>query len=103
MSDVIDPGEYVRLWTVDGESWAVLAEDEPRIDAAVSLWIDSGETRDALLLLTLTGGDAFKVRASMCASWFLSTPAGRRRELEFGKAADDENKRVRQEIGDWEE
>jgi hypothetical protein len=96
-------GTFVKLWTTDREVWGLVPDDEPRIDAAVSLWIDSGETRDTLLLLTLTGGDPFKVRASMIASWMLSTSHGRRREMEFSKAGDDEQRAVRRAIGDWEE
>lgn len=96
-------GTFVRLWTSDGGSWSIAVEEEPRIDAAVSRWVDSGETRDTLLLVTLTGGDPLKLRASFVASWMISTPEGRRRELEISKESDDEQERVRKELGIWED
>ena len=103
MTEERDYGAFVKLWTTDGECWGVVPEDEPRIDAAVSQWIDSGETRDTLLLLTFTGGDPFKLRASCISAWMLSTPEGRRREWEISKASDEERERVKRELGMWEE
>lgn len=69
-------GTYVALYTRD-RCWSVAAEEEPRIDAAVSELLASNRTRDSLLDLTSVTGIAVKVLASECVAWEVSTPAGR--------------------------
>lgn len=100
---ISEVGTFLKLWTTDGECWGLQPHEESRVDAAVSLWLDSAETRDTLLLLTLSGGDVFKVRASLCGSWMLSTPEGRRREWEISKAGDEERRAIKAALGDWDE
>ena len=60
------------------------------IDAAVSLWIDSGRTRDTLLHLTTPYGETYHVLASRITSWFISTEATRRAYYEHKAALDAE-------------
>lgn len=93
---------FVKLFAQD-TTWAVVPEEEPRLDAAVSLYVDSGGTRDALLQLTLTGGDTLTIKASLVRCWMVSTPEGRRREMELSKESDDEEKAIKQELGMWED
>lgn len=97
------PGSFLKVW--QGENWVLaIPEEEPRIDAAVSQWIDSGGTRDTILRLTLVDGDTFTLRASTIDSWLLSTPEGRRRSHEWDKAAEDERREQRTAAGfPWDE
>lgn len=78
MSDVIEHvGTFLQIFTVDRMEIKTMAEDEPVIDAAVSRWVESGKTRDTLLMLTCIDGELYKLLASMACSWTISTPEGR--------------------------
>lgn len=82
-----DGPTFLLVWLDgDGEPWRCEADDEPRLDAAVTQWCDSGETRDTVVLLTTTGGALFKARASRVTAWILSTPADRERERAVSEA-----------------
>ena len=89
---------YLKVYEPDGHV-QVLPEDEPRINAAVGDWIDSGDTRDRLLDLTLIDGGAYYTKASRIMSWVLSTPETRRRGWEIQKAMKDEDEAYKQAVG----
>ena len=95
-------GTYLKLYTGDGY---VLCQpqEEPRVDAAVSRWIDSGRTQDTLLSLDLMDGCAYKCLASCVSEWFLSTPENRRTSIEWEQLAKQEDTEVRQSLGIWDE
>lgn len=95
-------GTFVKVFD-DGAYWTIQPHEEPRIDAAVSDYVDSGGGRDRLLQLDAMDGDRLKILASSIRSWFISTPEGRRRNIELEKIAADETKEVRQSLGIWSE
>ena len=70
---------FVKVYSDDGGYVCAVPEDEPMLDAAVQAYLDSGETRDTLVHLTLLDGDRCVVRASHVTSWVTSTPDGRTR------------------------
>ena len=96
------PDDFLTGWEDNGSSYTVDPADEPRIDAAVSAYVESGCTRDRVLHLTFTDGREYSVRASVITSWARSTPETRRRALELQKFAEDEDQQLRQELGIWE-
>jgi hypothetical protein len=93
-------GTYLRLF-LRGGYVDVLAEEEGGVDAAVSMLVDYGPTRDSLLHLTRTDGDRHVLRASLIEGWLLSTPMGRAafvQEQVLGEQEDEENKKG---VGGW--
>lgn len=95
-------GAYVRVFDDDGYVLVPPAE-EPRIDAAVTAYLDSGGTRDSLLRLATLDGAEYVVRASSIRSWIMTTPETRRRQVEHEKALTDELREYAAEIGYWED
>ena len=93
---------FCEVSLIDGDVAHVVPEDEPRIDAAVTAFLDFGGTRDTVLDLTLTNGGAFKVRVSRIASWALSSPELRARSMEIGHALKEEAKTAKEALG-WQE
>lgn len=89
---------YVKLWDEDG-TVAVMPDEEPRIDAAVSEYLNTG--RDSLLDLELVSAAMYKTRASLVRSWMMGDADTRRREIEYEKAQRDEAQAVRHELGIW--
>lgn len=80
-----DPTDYtaqpfVKVFTDDGGYVCIVPTDEGKLDGAVTRWLDSGETRDTLLDLTLLCGDTYRLRASQVTLWIVSTPDGRERQ-----------------------
>lgn len=95
-------GAYVKVFDDDGYVLVPPAE-EPRIDAAVTAYLDSGGTRDSLLRLATLDGAEYVVRASSIRSWIMTTPETRRRQVEHEKALTDERREYAAEIGYWED
>ena len=77
---------YLIVWDRDGGSARVMLEDADRVDAAVTLWVDSGRTRDTLIYLTTIGGATYRILASEITSWVDCTPESRAREAEIERA-----------------
>ena len=98
-------GTWIVVWDHMGGSFTVRSEDEPRIDAAVSAFLDSGGTRDTLLDLTTTEGFDLRLRTSNVASWMRSTPEGRRRQLDIERLQREETEAFEEEAGlnRWED
>jgi hypothetical protein len=84
----------------DGGYVCVEVGDEPRIDAAVTSWLDSGGSRDSLLDLTLIDGSEYRVIASHVVAWSISSPESRQRFIEHQAAMRDERAAAG---GDWED
>lgn len=99
----MEPGSFVRLWDTNGAAFMVSIDEEQRIDAAVSKWIDSGKTRDTLLDLIDVIGAPYKTLASEITSWLVLTPESRRAGVIYTKALDDEAQAIRTELGIFEE
>lgn len=95
-------GAYVKVFDDDGYVLVPPAE-EPRIDAAVTAYLDSGGTRDSLLRLTTLDGAEYVVRVSSIRSWIMTTPEARRRQVEHEKALADERREYAAELGYWED
>lgn len=96
-------GTFLRVWDNMGVA-DVVAEDEPRIDAAVQHFLDTGGHADTLLDLTMTSGASYRILASQVRSWMVSTPESRARSMELEKAHADEDREHRIAAGlPWEE
>lgn len=74
---------FVKVYDIQGDMVGVALSEEPRIDAAVSKWVDSGKTQDTLLSLETPDGSEYKTLASAIQSWLVSTPEIRRRKAEI--------------------
>ena len=93
---------YVVLWEKGGGRMQVIEEDHPRIDAAVSEFVNT--SRDGVLNLTTVGGDPYSTLASNVHSWSLSTPEGRCSETHLEAESTAERRALRQEAGlPWED
>jgi hypothetical protein len=99
---VEEPTTYCRVDVGDGY-YLVEQHEEPRIDAAVSAFLDSGCTRDQLLTIDLLDGKVLKLRASRIESFYISTPDNRRASIEREKALADESKATRASLGMFDE
>lgn len=99
----MDIGTYVVVFEEGGDNANVIAEDESRLDCAVSAYLDSAGTRDSLLHLTLCNGERYTVRASHIVGWKISTPEGRLLALEYQQGMEAEHKANRQALGIWED
>lgn len=97
MSDL----RWVQVWDTSAQPTTVNADEEPRIDAAVSQWLASGKTQDTLLDLVTPEGATYKCLASIIVGWYCSTPETRRKRLELNKELDDTDKATKAEIGIW--
>lgn len=104
MIDQTKLGIFVRVFDVDGAVVLVTPDDEPRIDAAVTAFLDSGCSRDRTLRLTMLSGDEYVTPASRISSWIVSTPEGRRRSIAIEKVIEDEIRSYRKAAGysEWE-
>lgn len=92
--------KYIRLYESDGYVLVHETED-PRIDAAVSRYIDNG--RDTLLLLDCLDGSVYRCLASNIRSWYTSTPESRRQSLAWERDSKAEAKELRISLGIWED
>lgn len=93
-------GTYLKVYDRIGEAVYCIADDEPRIDAAVSRWIET--KRDTLLDLTLLEGTTYKTLASDIMAWTITTPETREYRVALNKANEDEHTEHRHAAGDWE-
>lgn len=98
------PTEWVALFVRHQQGWCRIdASHFHGLDAAVTQYLESGETRDQLLHLTTLDGDKLVVRASAVEAWSTNTPEGRRRFEELDVASDAERKATRAELGVFDE
>lgn len=79
MNAPVEVGTFLRVWDARGATVRLLPEEESRLDAAVSHYLETN--RDTLLSLTTFDAGEFKTRASDCMSWMLSTPESRERSV----------------------
>ena len=96
-------GTYLKLFDAQGEIYCVSADDEPRVDAGVSAWIDCGGTRDVLLDLTMLEGSTLKILASQIVAWAVSTPEHRERRIVIDQESDAEYSEMRRANGIWDD
>lgn len=96
-------GTYLRIYDVNDGVVVCVPEDEPRLDAAVTDYVDSGCTRDRVVDLTLREGVSYKLRASQVASWFVSTPESRRERASIDAEDQRESEGYKHELGIWDE
>lgn len=92
-------GTYLRVYDHDEARVDVDPSEEPRIDAAVTAWLDT--RRDSLLRLTCMDGAELTILASAVQSWLLSTPESRRRSIEQEAAGLAEVRESRIALGLW--
>lgn len=92
---------YCKIFEDDGNI-CVRPEQESRINAAVSQYVDSGGTRDTLLDLETLAGETYYTKASRITSWYVSTPETRRKIIEVEKLLEDEKKAFQADLGIWE-
>jgi len=96
----VTPDTWLVVYERDGLFVYVDVGDEPRVDAAVTSWLDSGGSRDSLLDLTLIDGSGYRVIASHVVAWSVSSPESRLRTIEHSAAMRDEKAATG---GDWED
>lgn len=101
MSDFI-ADTWLRIFEPDGPT-SIAAHEEPRVNAAVSRYVDSGCSHDTLLDLEMIFGDTYYTKASLINSWYISTPAFRRAEIQHQGAYEEEDKSFKAELGIWSE
>ena len=89
----------LRVWDAFGSAADLDPSEEPRIDAAVSRWIDSGERANTLLDLTMLNGSRYRALASDLRSWVLSTPETRRTQIEITHMQAEEDRQHKAELG----
>jgi hypothetical protein len=95
----MNPDRWVKVWFTD-EGWVLCPEyEEPRIDAAVSAYIDSGRSRDSLIHLTALDGGRIVVRASFVSGWSTSDPEMRRAAWEHRAAFEAEDRENKAAVG----
>lgn len=104
MIEPTELGPFIKLFEVEGGSVLLVPDEEPRLDAALTAYLDSGCTRDRLIRLTLLDGDEYVTTASRISAWLVSTPEGRRRAVRIDKLIDDEIRSYREAAGynEWE-
>ncbi len=100
---MMTPDTWLIVWEDDGDLFATDPAERPRIDAAVSTYVDSCGIRDSLLHVTLLDGREYTTKASRITSWAVSSPETRRRQIEQGKWHDEETERMKHELGMWDE
>jgi len=91
-------GRFLKVLLRTGDNFVCVPEDEPRVDAGVTTFLESGETRDVLLDLTLVEGFTFRVLASMIFAWFISTPEARRNAVILSLEQKAEDDALKQEL-----
>lgn len=91
-------GTYLKVYDTSEGMICCSAEDEPRVDAAVSAYVDSGG-RDRIIEVTLLEGVTFKLLASTVTAWFVSTPATRKARVEINANAEAELEGFEKELG----
>ncbi len=96
-------GTFLKLWDKLGASSLLHVDDEPRVNAAVSRWVDSGRSRDTLLDLTGVDGDQFYTLASEVTSWLVSTPRGRLLSRQWDRDVGNEQQEHKAQLGIWED
>jgi hypothetical protein len=94
-------GSWVCIYDALDSLWTVGVDDEPRVDAAVSRYLDSGGTTDTLLDLTTIENETLRIRASLVVAWFVSSPETRRRSVEVESMQKSEHAANRQATGQW--
>lgn len=87
---------FVKVFEKDGCFCATLGA-EHALDAALSHFLDTG--RDVVVTLTQLNGDVYCVRASNIDSWRISTPEGRRKDVELEALNREEHKQYRADYG----
>ena len=94
--------DYLTVWTRDGESTHCEPDDEPRLDAVVTAFLDSGRTKDTLLCLTMLEGVPYKVLASEVTSWAVSTADSRKMRVRINHESEEEERSAKAELGIFE-
>lgn len=94
---------YLKVYDGEDSCFVCVPEDEPRVNAAVSRYVDSGCTHDTLLDLTMVEGPTIYIRASDIRCWFVSTPGSRERRIGIDKESEDEYAEHRRAHGIWDE
>lgn len=97
------PERFLTVWEVEGEIYTLFEYEEPRINAAVQEYVDSGKTRDRILCLTMTDGREYYTLVSRISSWAVSTPETRKRSMLYGMLQRQEDEEFRSELGVWED
>lgn len=100
---MVSAGTYVKLFDSADAFVCCEPHEEPRIDAAVSRYLETGGNVDTLLCLDLVDGCSYKTRASNILAWYVTSPEDRRRRVQWEKDAADENAELRQEAGIWDD
>ncbi len=90
------PHSYLRIWDRQMSQIEVDPADEPRVDTALTAYLETG--RDSIVHLTLLNGAPYSVLASEVTAYMTSTPESRRRNAEVVMELEKEQKDLQQEF-----
>lgn len=93
---------FLRVHFGDEDFIDCEVEGEGTLDAALSAYIDSGGTRDRLILLERDCGGGITIRASRVQCWHMITEESMRTAIDRAKELDDVIKAREAEIGVFE-
>lgn len=97
----MDLGTYLLVWDKDDNCYHAHKRFLPRLGDAVSAYLETG--RDSLIQLTALSGDVYVLRASNVNAWQVTTPEGRKAEVEMQLALEVEAQAIKLELGLWDD
>lgn len=97
----MDLGTYLLVWDNEDNCYHAESRYLQRIAEAVTQYLDTG--RDSLLQLTAVSGDIYVLRASAIRVWQVTTPEGRKAEIEMQLALEFEAQAIKHELGIWDD
>lgn len=97
----MDLGTYLLVWDNDDNCYHAHSRFLSRLGEAVQTYLETG--RDSLVQLTALSDDVYVVKASNVTAWQVSTPNGRKAEVEMQLALEVEAQAIKHELGIWED
>lgn len=94
--------DWIKVFLAEDGFMFVDPSEGPRLDAALSRFLEYPERHDGVIHLLAASGAQFSMPISRIVGWVSSSAATRRREMEIEQAMDEESETVRRELGIWE-
>lgn len=97
----MDLGTYLLVWDKDDNCYHAHTRHLTRLGDQVGAYLETG--RDSLIQLTALTGDVYVLRASNVHAWQVTTPDGRKKEVEMQFALELEAQAIKLELGIWDD